>query len=44
VVSNRREATSEFLMMQNQKSGSEFGHVTGGQFNSIVRTGSEALF
>ncbi|HYO83366.1 MAG TPA: carboxypeptidase-like regulatory domain-containing protein [Bryobacteraceae bacterium] len=37
------EATSEFTLIQNQKSGSEFGHATGGQFNSIVRTGTNRV-
>jgi hypothetical protein len=33
------EATSEFTLLQNQY-GAEFGHSTGGQFNTIIRSGS----
>jgi hypothetical protein len=38
-VSN--EATSEFVAYQNQFA-PEYGHATGGQFNHVVRTGSNA--
>ena len=33
-----QEATAEFTLLQNQ-AGAEFGHSTGGQFNTIVRSG-----
>jgi len=36
------EATSEFTLMQNQV-GAEFGHSTGGQFNTVVRGGSNQV-
>jgi len=36
------EATSEFTLMQNQV-GAEFGHSTGGQFNTAVRGGSNEV-
>src|SRR5215472_2400479 len=32
------EATAEFTLMQNQ-TGAEFGHSTGGQFNTIIKSG-----
>jgi carboxypeptidase family protein len=36
------EATAEFTLLQNQF-GAEFGHSTGGQFNTIVKSGSNEL-
>ena len=36
------EATAEFTLMQNQFS-AEFGHSTGGQFNTVVRSGANQL-
>jgi hypothetical protein len=36
------EATAEFTLLQNQFS-SEFGHSTGGQFNTIVRSGGNEI-
>jgi hypothetical protein len=33
-----QEATSEFTLVQNQ-TGAEFGHSTGGQFNTVIRSG-----
>jgi hypothetical protein len=36
------EATSEFSLLENQF-GAEFGHSTGGQFNTIVRGGTNSL-
>src|SRR5215470_3885182 len=35
------EATAEFTLLQNQF-GSEFGHSTGGQFNTIVKSGTNS--
>ncbi|MCL5745483.1 MAG: carboxypeptidase regulatory-like domain-containing protein [Acidobacteria bacterium] len=36
------EATSEFTLLENQY-GSEFGHSTGGQFNTIVKSGTNQV-
>ena len=36
------EATEQFTLLQNQF-GSEFGHSTGGQFNTVVRSGSNEV-
>ncbi|HEY1239339.1 MAG TPA: carboxypeptidase regulatory-like domain-containing protein [Bryobacteraceae bacterium] len=36
------EATAEFTLLQNQFS-AEFGHSTGGQFNTIVKSGSNQI-
>ena len=36
------EATAEFTLLQNQV-GAEFGHSSGGQFNTIVKSGSNDL-
>jgi len=36
------EATAEFTLLQNQFS-SEFGHSTGGQFNTVVRSGTNQV-
>ena len=36
------EATAEFTLLQNQFS-AEFGHSTGGQFNTVVKSGSNQL-
>jgi hypothetical protein len=36
------EATAEFSLLQNQF-GSEFGHSTGGQFNTVVKSGTNSI-
>jgi hypothetical protein len=36
------EATAEFTLLQNQFSG-EFGHSTGGQFNTVVKSGTNQV-
>jgi len=36
------EATSEFTLLQNQFS-AEFGHSTGGQFNTVVKSGTNNI-
>src|SRR5581483_1272987 len=36
------EATAEFTLLQNQFS-AEFGHSTGGQFNTVVRSGTNNI-
>src|SRR6185436_1456613 len=36
------DATQEFSILQNQYN-SEFGHSTGGQFNSVVRSGTNSM-
>ena len=36
------EATAEFTLMQNQV-GAEFGHSTGGQFNTVIKSGGNAF-
>jgi len=36
------EATAEFTLLQNQV-GSEFGHSSGGQFNTVIKSGSNEM-
>ncbi|MDX1984642.1 MAG: carboxypeptidase regulatory-like domain-containing protein, partial [Bryobacteraceae bacterium] len=42
VIAVTNEAVAEFSLLQNQFS-SEFGHSTGGQFNTIVKTGTNQV-